>query len=149
MQIRRLLVSDIPALLAIEAVANLYPWSEGVVNSCFGNQYFNYGLFVDAQLLGFYFGQFITVESQLFNICVHSKHHGRGLGGTLLTHFIEQSANRSAAEAWLEVRASNAAAIHLYEKHGFIEAGRRRNYYSNAAGKEDALMMCLPLSLTN
>jgi ribosomal-protein-alanine N-acetyltransferase len=149
MQIRPLLVSDMPALLAIEAVANQYPWSEGVVKSCFGNQYFNYGLFVDAQLLGFYFGQFIAVESQLFNICVHNEHHSRGLGGTLLKHFIEQSLKRNAIEAWLEVRASNVAAVHLYEQHGFIEVGRRRNYYSSATGKEDALMMCLPLNLTN
>ena len=41
----------------------------------------------------------------------------------------------------LEVRASNAPAIALYEKHGFAAVGRRKNYYD--APKEDAILMTL------
>ena len=40
--------------------------------------------------------------------------------------------------ATLEVRAGNAAAIRLYEKHGFLLAGRRKKYYENPV--EDALI---------
>jgi len=149
MLIRTLTVADIPALLAIEKAANPYPWTAGVFKSCFGSQYFNFGIFADEQLLGFYFGQFIAIESQLFNICVRSDQQGKGLGATLLAHFIAETELRSATEAWLEVRASNHAAIHLYQKHGFIEAGCRQNYYSSATGKEDALMLCLPLRFAN
>lgn len=39
----------------------------------------------------------------------------------------------------LEVRPSNAAAIALYTRFGFREAGRRRNYYD--LPKEDALIL--------
>ena len=39
----------------------------------------------------------------------------------------------------LEVRAGNAPAIALYEKLGFREVGRRKNYYR--AEHEDALLM--------
>ena len=39
----------------------------------------------------------------------------------------------------LEVRESNAAAVALYEKHGFHRVGLRRNYYERP--KEDALIM--------
>jgi ribosomal-protein-alanine N-acetyltransferase len=39
----------------------------------------------------------------------------------------------------LEVRAGNAPAIALYEKHGFQRVGLRRNYYERP--KEDALIM--------
>ena len=39
----------------------------------------------------------------------------------------------------LEVRPSNTAAVALYEKHGFQEAGRRKNYYE--APQEDALLL--------
>ena len=53
MQIKPLTVADIPALLAIETVANRYPWTEGVFKSCFGSQYFNFGLFENDKLLGF------------------------------------------------------------------------------------------------
>ena len=41
--------------------------------------------------------------------------------------------------ALLEVRASNAAALSLYESEGFEIVGRRRNYYHHPA--EDALVM--------
>ena len=41
----------------------------------------------------------------------------------------------------LEVRASNAPAIALYEKHGFAAVGRRKNYYESP--KEDAVLMTL------
>ena len=41
----------------------------------------------------------------------------------------------------LEVRASNAPAIALYEKHGFRGVGRRKNYYT--APREDAVLMTL------
>tara|TARA_R110002126_G_scaffold43475_31_gene124674 strand:- start:11448 stop:11897 length:450 start_codon:yes stop_codon:yes gene_type:complete len=149
MLIRALSPADIPALLAIETTANRYPWTEGVFKSCFGSQYFSFGIVEDTQLLGFYFGQFIAVESQLFNICVCSDQQGKGLGAKLLSHFIAQSEQRDATEAWLEVRASNKSAINLYTKSGFIEAGVRPNYYSSACGKEDAIMMCLPLRFSN
>ena len=42
-------------------------------------------------------------------------------------------------EFWLEVRESNAAAIALYTRFGFREAGRRRNYYD--LPREDALIL--------
>ena len=39
----------------------------------------------------------------------------------------------------LEVRVSNAAAIRLYERHGFVARGVRRGYYTD--NREDALIM--------
>jgi ribosomal-protein-alanine N-acetyltransferase len=39
----------------------------------------------------------------------------------------------------LEVRASNVAAIALYEKYGFQQAGLRKGYYQNP--REDAIIM--------
>jgi ribosomal-protein-alanine N-acetyltransferase len=48
---------------------------------------------------------------------------------------------------WLEVRASNVAAIALYESLGFNEATIRRNYYPTADGREDAIIMALPVSM--
>ena len=48
---------------------------------------------------------------------------------------------------WLEVRASNVAAIALYESVGFNEATIRRNYYPTTDGREDAIIMALPISM--
>lgn len=146
-ELRPLVLADLPLLMAIEQAANPYPWSEGVFRSCFGGQYFSYALLQNNVLQGFYFGQFLGVESQLFNICVAPTAQGKGFGKQLLGHYIEQCLVRNALEAWLEVRAGNTTAIQLYQKLGFIETGRRANYYVGPQGREDAILMCLPLAL--
>ncbi|MCG9958445.1 ribosomal-protein-alanine N-acetyltransferase, partial [Pseudomonas aeruginosa] len=50
-----------------------------------------------------------------------------------------------ARECFLEVRASNQAAYRLYERYGFNEIGRRRDYYPAVGGREDALVMACTL----
>ncbi|MGL4957504.1 MAG: ribosomal protein S18-alanine N-acetyltransferase, partial [Plesiomonas sp.] len=46
---------------------------------------------------------------------------------------------------WLEVRESNLRARALYEREGFNEVTVRRNYYPCAQGRENAVIMALPL----
>ena len=60
---------------------------------------------------------------------------------------IDELEKRGVATLWLEVRASNAAAIALYESLGFNEATIRRNYYPTTDGREDAIIMALPISM--
>ncbi|NBS11482.1 MAG: ribosomal-protein-alanine N-acetyltransferase, partial [Gammaproteobacteria bacterium] len=48
-------------------------------------------------------------------------------------------------QLFLEVRASNGAAQRLYDRAGFNELGRRRNYYPTASGREDAMVYGLQL----
>jgi len=69
----------------------------------------------------------------------------QGLGRALLEYIISELENRGIATLWLEVRASNQAAIALYESLGFNEATIRRNYYPAKDGREDAIVMALPL----
>ena len=68
-------------------------------------------------------------------------------GRALLEHLIDELEKRGAATLWMEVRASNAAAIALYESLGFNEATIRRNYYPTTDGREDAIIMALPISM--
>ena len=45
---------------------------------------------------------------------------------------------------WLEVRASNLRAIEVYQAHGFVQEGLRRDYYPLHLGqREDAVVMSL------
>lgn len=136
---------QVSELYLIEQASNPYPWSENVFASCFGERYFSFGIYVQGQLQGYYFGQNIALEAQLFNICVRVEAQGQGLGALLLQHFIEQCQQRNVLDAWLEVRESANHAIALYQKYGFIETGRRAKYYVNAAGCEGAVLMALPL----
>ncbi len=52
-----------------------------------------------------------------------------GVGGELL-RLLEQSAQRAGARViWLHVDEANAAAIHLYESHGYQREGRQTDFY--------------------
>ena len=52
--------------------------------------------------------------------------------------------SQSGTAIWLEVRESNHPARRFYEKHSFLEAGRRRAYYRNP--EEDAVLYRLDLA---
>ena len=45
----------------------------------------------------------------------------------------------------LEVRAGNILGQGFYRRHGFVEIGRRRGYYSSHEGHEDAIVMARDL----
>ena len=63
----------------------------------------------------------------------------------LLEHLMAEAGRQGGRECFLEVRASNQSAYRLYERFGFNEIGRRRDYYPAVGGREDALVMACPL----
>ena len=82
-------------------------------------------------------------EAEIESLAVAPASRRRGLAWQLLSALVAELRHSSVAELWLEVRASNAAAISLYRGFGFAETGRRPEYYSNPA--EDAILMRLLL----
>ena len=64
---------------------------------------------------------------------------GAGLGRALMQAFLQQAALRGCRRVTLEVRPSNRPAVGLYTKLGFLEEGRRRNFYNDPT--EDALIL--------
>ncbi len=143
--ISSLSTADLTHAYAIEQLAHAFPWSEKTFASNQGERYLNLGLTVDETLAAFAITQVVLDEATLFNIAVDPAFQRRGLGRTLLEHLISELEKRDVLTLWLEVRASNAAAIALYESLGFNEATIRRNYYPTADGREDAVIMALPL----
>lgn len=61
-----------------------------------------------------------------------------GIGTALLNNVIAKCKQLKLENIFLEVRNSNTAAIHLYEKVGFANISTRKNYYSDT--REDALI---------
>lgn len=137
--------SDLAAAFAIEQRSHAFPWSEKTFASNQGDRYLNLGLNVDGTLAAFAITQVVMDEATLFNIAVDPAYQRRGFGRELLEHLIQTLEQRDVFTLWLEVRASNAPAIALYESLGFNEATIRRNYYPTASGREDAIVMALPL----
>ena len=72
------------------------------------------------------------------NVAVDVRRQREGLASRLLAELYAR-VDDDDARYTLEVRRSNAIAIHLYEREGFRAAGMRRRYYQDNG--EDALVM--------
>lgn len=87
-----------------------------------------------------YGGMLITVdEGQITNIAVHPDYRRMGYGNAILRSLLRHAKDAKLESVSLEVRASNTAAIKLYEAAGFVEMGRRKGFYQKPT--EDALVM--------
>jgi ribosomal-protein-alanine N-acetyltransferase len=71
------------------------------------------------------------------NLAVLPEHRRSGVASRLIEKAV--GACGECSSLTLEVRVSNSAAISLYEKHGFTQVGRRKNFYENP--REDAFIM--------
>ncbi|MCL2827110.1 MAG: ribosomal protein S18-alanine N-acetyltransferase [Oscillospiraceae bacterium] len=93
------------------------------------------------RLLGFAILQIIGPEAELHNMAVDQTAKRQGIGQLLLSSLIQAAQGRGVEVIHLEVRASNAPAIALYEGLGFQRMGLRRGYYQ--VPLEDAVLMRL------
>ncbi|WP_120339385.1 tRNA (adenosine(37)-N6)-threonylcarbamoyltransferase complex transferase subunit TsaD [Cryobacterium soli] len=82
-------------------------------------------------------------ESDIQTIAVAEEARGRGLGRVLMLSLITEARKRGARETFLEVRADNPGAQHLYRSLGFEDLGVRRGYYQ--PDNVDAIVMRLPI----
>ncbi|HAA33350.1 MAG TPA: ribosomal-protein-alanine N-acetyltransferase [Cyanobacteria bacterium UBA8553] len=81
----------------------------------------------------------ILEEAHITILAVHPDYQRQGLGQFLLYALLRAAKRRKLERATLEVKPSNQAALSLYKKFGFSEAGRRRGYYKDTG--EDALIL--------
>ena len=93
----------------------------------------------DSGALGYAIVLVSGVECELANLAVTRLMQRQGLGAKLLAEAMERARDRGGREMFLEVRASNAAAIQLYSTAGFNAVGRRVRYYARPI--EDAIVM--------
>ena len=78
-------------------------------------------------------------EGNIMNIAVAMPYRLKGVGSRLLCALLDRGRGRGIRDFTLEVRMTNAPAIHMYEKMGFRTEGIRRGYYEQP--REDALIM--------
>ena len=105
--------------------------------------------FDQAQLLvacGRVLGYFVAMkgvdEAHLLNITVAPEYQGQGWARIMLDALALWARGQNAQWLWLEVRISNQRALQIYERHGYRQVGRRRDYYPAADGqREDAVVM--------
>lgn len=88
---------------------------------------------IDGQRAGYLVTRtLVPGESEVLYLEVAAEFRRQGVAESLLREAIA----RAPGEWFLEVRESNFAARMLYEKLGFVNVGRRENYYPDGPGKK-------------
>lgn len=93
----------------------------------------------DDKIIGYVCLWKILDEIQISNIAVCPERRRRGIGEEMMQRILKMTKEQDYRRISLDVRISNKAAINLYQKFGFREAGRRKNYYRHP--QEDALIL--------
>ena len=139
-EIRTMEPQDVPQIAELEKVCFSDPWSEKSIISELDNPLSCWLVAVSGeQVVGYVGSQTVLDGSDMMNIAVSPDFRRKGIAESLIEALISFLHERGSRCLILEVRASNVPAIALYEKLGFLEIGRRRNYYRNP--KEDALIL--------
>jgi len=125
---------------ALEKICFSDPWSERSIASELDNKLAFWLVAAEGEQVAGYIGsQTVLDETDMMNVAVHPDFRRLGIAEALVNELVENLKKMGSHCLTLEVRASNAPAISLYEKLGFHEIGRRRNYYRNP--REDALIL--------
>ena len=132
----------IEALAEIERLSFSKPWSAEALNAEFLNETAHF-LVAEYQkkAVGYIGLHTVCGEGYIANIAVHPDYRRTGIARALLLEVKNYAKQNGLAFLTLEVRPSNGAACALYRAEGFIEVGRRKNFYSDP--REDALILTL------
>ena len=125
---------------AIENDCFSHPWSRRILESELQNETSRFLVAVeDGKVIGYIGMSAVIDEGYLFNAAVDSHYRKKGVGSALVRELVTWCQKHDFAFLTLEVRESNAPAIALYSRFGFVRVGERKNYYSDPA--ENALLM--------
>lgn len=139
-QILKMDDEHVTAVAEMEKLCFPVPWSENSVRNELRNPLSLWLVAVcDGQVIGYVGSQSAAGESDIMNLAVHPDFRNRGLGLQLMQELMTHLRQDGILALLLEVRVSNAAAIALYEKLGFVTVGIRPNYYFSP--REDARIM--------
>jgi ribosomal-protein-alanine N-acetyltransferase len=132
--------SHVDDVLKISIMGFKTPWTRESIQKELDNSAARYLVAIkDDVVIGFGGLWLILDEGHVTNIAVHPEYRGIGAGDMLLEGLIEICKLEGIASMTLEVRVSNTSARNLYKKHGFIEEGIRKKYYTDT--NEDGVIM--------
>ena len=140
MEIRLMEKADIVQLAELEKQCFSDPWSVSAFEYELQNPLSLWLVAAEGDTVAGYVGtQTVIDESDMMNIAVHPDFRRQKIAENLILRLIRMLDERQSKSLTLEVRVSNAAAIALYDKLGFVQVGRRPGYYRNP--REDAYIL--------
>lgn len=136
-----MLEGDLDDVVALEEISFRDPWSRASFRAELTTSAVSWCriLRVGGTLLGYMIAWFVEDEAHLANIAVAPWARRKGLAQRMLDILYREAYLRGSRIVVLEVRSSNAGAVRLYEKNGFVPGGIRKNYYNHP--REDAIVM--------
>ena len=149
LHVRSLQTSDLATVTSIAQYAQHNSWTQSVFADCLKEPYLNWAFYSaeSGAVIGFLVALLQGDECQLMNIGIDKSYWRLGYADQLMANLITTLKNNASIKRiFLEVRRSNAAAVALYKKSGFIEIGLRKGYYPHGKSKEDALVFCLEIN---
>ena len=142
--IREMTPQDVPAAALIERTVFSMPWKEADFLEMIEADYAYYYVACTEdsgteKIVGIIGLRDISGEGEITNVAVEPEFRRRGIGRLMLDKVLEEARQLGIRDITLEVRESNAGAIKLYEKAGFVGEGVRPNFYEHPT--EGALIM--------
>ncbi|HEV2432244.1 MAG TPA: ribosomal protein S18-alanine N-acetyltransferase [Burkholderiales bacterium] len=137
---------DLDEVMAVENAIYTHPWTRGNFADSLRAGYECRVLRLGPELLGYFVLMVAAAEGHLLNLSIAAAHQRAGHGAWLLVQAAELARKLGARSLFLEVRPSNRGAQALYTRFGFRTVAVRRGYYPAHTGREDALVLTLPLA---
>jgi ribosomal-protein-alanine N-acetyltransferase len=138
--IRAMTEADLEEVLAIEKESFSHPWNR----DHFLDELKSVHAFPlvasnpEKSIIGYICPRLLLDEGHILNLAVHRNFRAQKVGQFLVERVLDNCRGGGASTVSLEVHHSNKAAIGLYRQMGFVETGKRKNYYDN---REDAILM--------
>ena len=136
-RVRAALPADLEALAALEQQIFPDPWAPEIFRPLLE------GVILVAddaeEVVGYTVARSVLERGEILNLAVHPEHRRRRIASRLLHAALDALWEEGVRLAFLDVRESNGGARAFYERHGFSEVGKRRNYYRYP--REDALIL--------
>ena len=147
-RLRKMTLSDLPAVMAIEHQAFSNPWSTEMVKKELTQDWSTVLIVEEStpagwQLRSFAIFWLVADEVHVLNVATDQAVQRRGFGRQVMDAVLETGKAQKCRMATLEVRRSNQAALALYTSLGFRAVGMRPSYYQD--NREDAVIMILDL----
>lgn len=131
---------DLSAVVELEQLCFSIPWSPAAIEEAFSNELYRFVVVEEkGSVVGYANFRIVADEGEIERVAVHPDWRRRGYGRNLMEAMVDYSRRKGVRDMTLDVRVNNEKAINLYESCGFVEEGRRKDYYREPT--EDAIIM--------
>ncbi|EAT14312.1 ribosomal protein S18-alanine N-acetyltransferase [Desulfuromonas acetoxidans] len=145
--LRPMVADDLAAVVTIERGCHQHPWTSHLFERELANPLSRMTVVVvEEEIVGYLCVWIVAGEAEIHNIATARHWQRRGVASFVMEALFRQLREEGIGRLLLEVRASNLAALELYQRWGFETSCRRNGYYQDG---EDALLMHCELSISS